>query len=89
MALRLTKIEARTPFREECAPGHAYWQHDVDDKTHRLRGSERIRSGNHSPDTLKYLWPTLYANTYEPHVGPREHGDHFTRSIPGIRLLQD
>lgn len=56
------------------APGHAYWQQEVDyrievsidDKDHRLHGKERVRYRNNSPDTLQYLWLQLDANIYSP-----------------------
>ncbi|MEM9457443.1 MAG: M1 family metallopeptidase [Myxococcota bacterium] len=56
------------------APGHKYWQQEVDyrievsidDKDHRLRGRERVRYRNNSPDTLEYLWLQLDANIYSP-----------------------
>jgi len=56
------------------APGHAYWQQDVDydievrldDDAQRIEGHERIRYRNNSPDTLTYLWLQLDANIYSP-----------------------
>ena len=56
------------------APGHEYWQQDVDydievsidDETQTLNGHERIRYENNSPDELKYLWLQLDANIYSP-----------------------
>ncbi len=56
------------------APGHAYWQQDVDydievtldDEQQRIIGHERIRYENNSPDTLTYLWLQLDANIYSP-----------------------
>jgi hypothetical protein len=56
------------------APGHRYWQQDVDydidvsidEQAHVLRGSERITYRNNSPDTLRYLWLQLDANIYAP-----------------------
>ncbi|MEX1026051.1 MAG: M1 family metallopeptidase [Planctomycetota bacterium] len=56
------------------APGHAYWQQQVDyaieveldeDRRH-ITGSERIRYQNNSPDTLTYLWLQIEANLYRP-----------------------
>ncbi|MEM7154059.1 MAG: M1 family metallopeptidase [Myxococcota bacterium] len=59
------------------APGHEYWQQEVDyrievsidDKDHRLHGRERVRYQNNSPDTLEYLWLQLDANVYSPTAG--------------------
>jgi aminopeptidase N len=56
------------------APGHAYWQQDVDydievrldDAQQRVEGHERVRYENNSPDTLTYLWLQLDANLYSP-----------------------
>ncbi|MFT5288153.1 MAG: hypothetical protein ACI8QS_000314 [Planctomycetota bacterium] len=56
------------------APGHEYWQQQVDyiidveldDEAKRLTGSEEIRYQNNSPDTLKYLWVQVDANIYGP-----------------------
>ena len=56
------------------APGHDYWQQEVDYKIHvtlddekqRLLGSEEIRYKNNSPDTLRYLWVQLDANKLTP-----------------------
>lgn len=55
------------------APGHAYWQQEVDydidialdEETHWLTGSERITYHNHSPDSLAYLWLQLDQNNFE------------------------
>ena len=52
------------------APGHQYWQQEVDyeinitldDKTQRLKGSETLDYTNNSPDTLRYLWIQLDQN---------------------------
>ena len=52
------------------APGHEYWQQQVnykidiaiDDKTQRLTGSESITYTNNSPDTLRYIWIQLDQN---------------------------
>lgn len=56
------------------APGHQYWQQDVDydievrldDEKQQVQGHERIRYENNSPDTLSYLWLQLDANIYSP-----------------------
>ena len=52
------------------APGHQYWQQDVDykiditlnDEKQTLSGSETIDYTNNSPDTLRYLWLQLDQN---------------------------
>ena len=52
------------------APGHKYWQQQVDykikialdDKTQRLTGSQRLSYQNNSPDQLRYLWLQLDQN---------------------------
>ena len=56
------------------APGHEYWQQQVDyqidvtlDENRRhLTGTEAIRYQNNSPDTLRYLWVQIDANLYRP-----------------------
>jgi len=56
------------------APGHRYWQQQVDyrieveldESNHRIRGSEHVRYHNESPDALRYLWLQLDANIYSP-----------------------
>ena len=52
------------------APGHAYWQQQVDyniqvtldDENQRIDGEERILYKNNSPDELRYLWLQLDQN---------------------------
>ena len=52
------------------APGHEYWQQQVDydmhitldDNTQRIDGSETITYTNNSPDVLRYLWIQLDQN---------------------------
>ena len=52
------------------APGHEYWQQQVDynmqlrldDHTQRIDGSETITYTNNSPDELRYLWVQLDQN---------------------------
>jgi len=52
------------------APGHEYWQQQVDydmhitldDNTQRIDGSETITYTNNSPDVLRYLWVQLDQN---------------------------
>ena len=56
------------------APGHEYYQQkadydiriSLDEKSHRISGSERIRYTNNSPDRLSYLWVQLDQNNMEP-----------------------
>jgi hypothetical protein len=56
------------------APGHEYWQQEVDyvidvkldEEQRRLEGAERITYRNHSPDTLRYLWVQLDQNRFRP-----------------------
>ena len=55
------------------APGHHYWQQqvnydihvEIDDVNQRLIGSERITYKNNSPDALRYLWLQLDANLFK------------------------
>jgi hypothetical protein len=55
-------------------PGPKYWQQRVDytitasldPVKNELRGRERIHYGNHSPDTLPYLWLFVEQNICEP-----------------------
>jgi len=52
------------------APGHEYWQQEVDykieiklnDKTQQLTGKETLNYQNNSPDTLRYIWLQLDQN---------------------------
>ncbi len=52
------------------APGPAYWQQEanykihveLDEKNHRIHGSETIEYINHSPHTLSYIWVQLDQN---------------------------
>ena len=54
------------------APGHAYWQQqvdhkinmEIDDEKQMLQGSEKITYHNNSPDKLSYLWLQLDANLF-------------------------
>ncbi|WP_417317121.1 M1 family metallopeptidase [Emcibacter sp.] len=54
------------------APGHDYWQQQVDyritvelnDKDQTLTGREKITYHNNSPDTLRYLWLQLDQNRF-------------------------
>lgn len=54
------------------APGHQYWQQEVDykidvklnEENRRIEASEQITYKNNSPDTLKYLWIQLDQNKY-------------------------
>ncbi len=55
------------------APGHAYWQQqvdykmkiEIDDTQQKLMGDETITYYNQSPDTLRYLWLQLDQNNFE------------------------
>lgn len=56
------------------APGHEYWQQQVDyvidvtldDEKQRIKGSERITYHNNSPDTLRYVWLLVEPNLFSP-----------------------
>jgi len=56
------------------APGHAYYQNradydiqlTLDEKTHRITGTEWITYRNNSPDALTYLWVQLDQNMRKP-----------------------
>ena len=56
------------------APGHAYWQQQVDyriqvrldEEAKHLYGKEQVTYHNQSPDTLNYLWVALDPNIYAP-----------------------
>ena len=56
------------------APGHEYWQQQVDyvidvaldDENQRISGTERITYHNNSPDTLRYLWLLVEPNLFSP-----------------------
>lgn len=57
------------------APGHAYWQQEVDydidvsfdEETRRLTGSALVTYTNNAPDTLDFLWFQLDQNRFRPH----------------------
>ena len=57
------------------APGHRYWQQQIDyvidveinDETQLLTGSEEITYTNKSPDVLRYVWLQLDPNIRHPH----------------------
>lgn len=60
-----------SPYRTAAgAPGHAYYQQQadydievtLDEKNHRISGSEKITYTNKSPDALEYLWLQLDQN---------------------------
>ncbi len=71
------------------APGHEYWQQQVDykisiqldDKTQTLKGSETISYTNNSPDTLKYLWIQLDQNRLK-----RDSDNRLTSTAPGKKV---
>ena len=56
------------------APGHEYWQQQVDyvidveldDENQSITGQERITYRNNSPDTLRYLWLLVEPNLFSP-----------------------
>jgi Peptidase family M1 domain len=56
------------------APGHEYWQQQVDyvidvtldDARQRISGRERITYRNNSPDALRYLWLAVDPNIFAP-----------------------
>jgi len=67
------------------APGHQYWQQDVNykidielnDEKQTLSGSETIDYTNNSPDTLRYLWLQLDQNKLAENAGAKT-----TRTAP-------
>lgn len=68
-------------------PGPAYWQQRVDysievsldEKKHRITGSEKIRYQNNSPHTLTYLWVQLDNN-----VASRSSGKYLIELAPSF-----
>ncbi|MEO1483272.1 MAG: M1 family metallopeptidase [Myxococcota bacterium] len=68
-------------------PGPAYWQQRVDysidvtldEKKHRVTGSEKIRYGNRSPHVLPYLWVQLDNN-----IAARGSDKQLTELAPGF-----
>ena len=71
------------------APGHQYWQQDVDykinitlnDEKQTLSGSETIDYTNNSPDTLRYLWLQLDQNKLAENAGAKT-----TRTAPDKKV---
>jgi len=71
------------------APGHQYWQQQVDykinieldDKTQTLTGSETINYINNSPDTLRYLWMQLDQNRMK-----RDSDNRLTGTAPKKKI---
>ena len=71
------------------APGHQYWQQQVnykidiaiDDKTQRLTGSESIEYTNNSPDTLRYIWIQLDQNRLK-----RNSNTNLSRTAPNKKI---
>ena len=67
------------------APGHKYWQQQVDydisiaidDKTQRLTGAQTMDYQNNSPDTLRYLWLQLDQNRMK-----RDSANKLTSTAP-------
>jgi hypothetical protein len=74
------------------APGHQYWQQQVDykiniqldDKTQSLTGSETISYTNNSPDTLRYLWLQLDQNRMK-----RDSDNRLTGTAPRKKVTYD
>ena len=75
------------------APGHKYWQQEVDykiditlnDEKQTLSGSETIDYTNNSPDNLRYLWLQLDQNKLAENSGAKT-----TRTAPKKKqLLED
>jgi hypothetical protein len=71
------------------APGHQYWQQEVDykisikldDKTQQLTGEETVYYTNNSPDTLRYIWIQLDQNRMK-----RDATAKSTRTAPGKKI---
>jgi aminopeptidase N len=71
------------------APGHQYWQQEVDykiditldDEKQTLSGSETIDYTNNSPDTLRYLWLQLDQNKLAGNAGAKT-----TRTAPEKKI---
>ncbi len=71
------------------APGHQYWQQEVDykiditlnDDKQTLSGSETIDYTNNSPDTLRYLWLQLDQNKLAENSGAKT-----TRTAPKKKI---
>lgn len=71
------------------APGHQYWQQEVDykiditldDEKQTLSGSETIDYTNNSPDTLRYLWLQLDQNKLADNAGAKT-----TRTAPEKKI---
>jgi hypothetical protein len=67
------------------APGHKYWQQQVDydisiaidDNTQRLTGAQTMDYQNNSPDTLRYLWLQLDQNRMK-----RDSANKMTSTAP-------
>ncbi|WP_286264381.1 M1 family metallopeptidase [Thalassotalea atypica] len=61
------------------APGHQYWQQDVDykinisldDEKQQLTGFETLDYQNNSPDTLRYIWLQLDQNRMKRNAGAK------------------
>jgi len=72
------------------APGHRYWQQQIDyvinvelnDETQQLIGSEEVTYTNKSPDPLRYVWLQLEPNIRAPHSDAQR-----TRTVDGSRLM--
>lgn len=88
---RAVEAGTRTPTGE---PGPRYWQQRVDyvieaslePATALLRGSERIRYRNNSPDTLQHIFLHLYQNIFAP-GNPRNRPVPVTGGMTVDRLV--
>ena len=96
---KFRQIEGRFPTPTEAriasgAPGPAYWQQKVDyvihveldEKNHRVTGSETVTYHNRSPHTLGYLWLQLDNNIFAPHS---ESNVTRTSSESGLSRVSD
>ena len=71
------------------APGHAYWQQQVDydieitldDEKQKLTGAETLTYKNNSPDTLRYLWLQLDQNRMK-----RNSDGKMSRTAPSKKI---
>lgn len=70
------------------------WQQDahytidaeLDTRTHRLSGREKIQYTNHAPDTLHALYLNLYVNAFRKHSRMRQYQDERYRAFGGSLL---
>ena len=79
------------------APGHAYWQQQVDynievtldDANQRIDGEERILYVNNSPDELRYLWMQLDQNVRAKDSDSHKIEQSSMRDRNSFKSLQD